>query len=422
MQMPRNSDEKPIMHGVAAAILSEDRERLAVLQSGLENTNLGRNIYSCVGFPAAATDPSLRQIQDLRAEVVLVDIDPGNPQRAIAAIELLRATTSDIAIFAVGEMSAPFVIVAAMRAGAREFVDRSATREALLEALTRYTATRNKTRSHAGKGRVFSVVNAKGGSGATTVAVNIAIALQHTHDKVVLVDLAPIGHAALHLNVRSSFGVLDALQNLHRMDGSLLQGFMSSHKSGLHLLAGPQQPLAAAPTAAELARLFDLLVSHYRYVVVDCSSRMDHTARQLCDLSNAVLLVTQTDVVSLWSTGRVQAFLEETVGRERVRLVLNRYKKIPGFTEEDVEKASNCKILWKVPNNYQLVGPAIDKGAPVALHDSQEVSRSFIALAALLAQASTNVEGTLDLVYQHDKSDTKKSAGRLMISPLRAGQ
>ena len=410
------------MHGVAAAILSEDRERLAVLQSGLENTNLGRNIYSCVGFPAAATDPILRQIQDLRAEVVLVDIDPGNPQRAIAAIELLRATTSDIAIFAVGEMSAPFVIVAAMRAGAREFVDRSATREALLEALTRYTATRNKTRSHAGKGRVFSVVNAKGGSGATTVAVNIAIALQHTHDKVVLVDLAPIGHAALHLNVRSSFGVLDALQNLHRMDGSLLQGFMSSHKSGLHLLAGPQQPLAAAPTAAELARLFDLLVSHYRYVVVDCSSRMDHTARQLCDLSNAVLLVTQTDVVSLWSTGRVQAFLEETVGRERVRLVLNRYKKIPGFTEEDVEKASNCKILWKVPNNYQLVGPAIDKGAPVALHDSQEVSRSFIALAALLAQASTNDEGTLDLVYQHDKSDTKKSAGRLMISPLRAGQ
>jgi len=410
------------MHGVAAAILSEDRERLAVLQSGLENTNLGRNIYSCVGFPAAATDPILRQIQDLRAEVVLVDIDPGNPQRAIAAIELLRATTSDIAIFAVGEMSAPFVIVAAMRAGAREFVDRSATREALLEALTRYTATRNKTRSHAGKGRVFSVVNAKGGSGATTVAVNIAIALQQTRDKVVLVDLAPIGHAALHLNVRSSFGVLDALQNLHRMDGSLLQGFMSSHKSGLHLLAGPQQPLAAAPTAAELARLFDLLVSHYRYVVVDCSSRMDHTARQLCDLSNAVLLVTQTDVVSLWSTGRVQAFLEETVGRERLRLVLNRYKKIPGFTEEDVEKASNCKILWKVPNNYQLVGPAIDKGAPVALHDSQEVSRSFIALAALLAQASTNDEGTLDLVYQHDKSDTKKSAGRLMISPLRAGQ
>src|SRR5207244_7405697 len=116
MQMPRNSDEKPIMHGVAAAILSEDRERLAVLQSGLENTNLGRNFYSCVGFPAASTDPSLRQIQDLRAEVVLVDIDPGSPQRAIAAIELLRSTTSDIAIFAVGDFSAASVILVAIQA------------------------------------------------------------------------------------------------------------------------------------------------------------------------------------------------------------------------------------------------------------------------------------------------------------------
>ena len=77
--------------------------------------------------------------------------------------------------------------------------------------------------------------------------------------------------------------------------------------------------------------------------------------------SNAVLMVAQTDVVSLWSAGRVQAFLQEGAGRDRLRIVLTRYKKIPGFTEEDVEKATNCKVLWKVPNNFQVVGPAIDK-------------------------------------------------------------
>ena len=44
---------------------------------------------------------------------------------------------------------------------------------------------------------------------------------------------------------------------------------------------------------------------------------------------------------------------------------MNRYKKIPGFTEEEIEKVTNCKILWKIPNNYQLIAPAIDKGAPV---------------------------------------------------------
>ena len=358
------------MHGIGVAVLSEDRDQVAVLQHRLEST----------------------------------------------------VNTSEITIFAIGEMSASSLIVAAMRAGAREFLDRSASRDALLEALTRHTTSRSKTRSSAGKAKVFTVVNAKGGSGATTVAVNTAIALQENQGKVVLVDFALIGNAALHLNVRPSFGVLDALQNLHRMDASLLDGFMSSHKGGLRLLAGPQQPYSVVPTAAELARLFDLLVSHYRYVIVDCSSRMDQTTRQLCDLSNAVLLVTQADVVSLWSAGRIQAFLEEGVGRERLRLVLNRYKKIPGFTEQDVERATNCKVLWKVPNNYQLVGPAIDKGVPVALQDNHEVSRSLISLAAMLAQASTSGEGALDLVYQHDKSDAKKNPGRLMISPLRAGQ
>jgi len=50
-------------------------------------------------------------------------------------------------------------------------------------------------------------------------------------------------------------------------------------------------------------------------------------------------------------------------GRDRLRIVLSRYKKIPGFTDEDVEKATSCKVLWKVPNNYQVIGPAIDKAA-----------------------------------------------------------
>ena len=410
------------MPGIAVAVLSEDREQLNVLQNRLDSTNLGRIVLSHLGFPSGPTDPILRQIQDLGADVALVDINPQHPQGAITAIELIHGGCSEVTIFAAGEMSFPPIIVAAMRAGAREFVDRNANRDALLECLTRHASTRTRTRSNAGKAKVFNFINAKGGSGATTVAVNTALALQQSHGKVVLVDFAPIGHAGLHLNVRPQFGVLDALQNLHRLDGSLLEGLMTPYKNGLHLLAGPLQPYAVAPTSAELARLFDLLVMQYSFVLIDCSSRLDQTSRLLCDLSNAILLVTQTDVASLWSAGRVQSFLEESAGGRRARLILNRYKKIPGFGDEDVEKATNCSILWKVPNDYQLVAPAIDKGVPIALHTNEEVSRSFLALASALAQASTSSEGALDLIYRHDKADKKKSPGQLLISPLRAGQ
>jgi len=411
------------MHGIAVALLTENREHLLELQARVEATRLGQVVFSYVGFPSGPTDSILRQIQDLRAEVVVVDISSENPQPAIKAIELLQDNTLQLAIFANGSMRQPATIVASMRAGAGEYLDESAGSEAFLEALTRFSSNRTRTRGGAGKARIFTFLSAKGGAGATTAAVNTAVALQQAYGNVVLVDFAPIGLAQLHLNLRPSFGVPDALENLHRLDVSLLDGLMTTAKDGLHLLAGPQQPYPSVPTPAELARLFDLLVNHYRYVVVDASSRLDSTTRLLSDLSNAVLMVAQTDVVSLWSASRIHAFLEEGAGRNRLRMVLNRYKKIPGFTDEDVEHSTRCKVLWKIPNAYQAISPAIDHGAPVVLQENQEVSRSFRALAEALAEASTTAEGGLDLVYAQEKPAIKKNVpSRLVVSPARAGQ
>jgi pilus assembly protein CpaE len=423
MQTPREISENRAMHGIAVALLTENRERLSELQTRLEATRLGRVVCSATNFPSGPTDPILREIQDLRAEVVLVDISPDSPQRAIKAIELIQSNTLQLAIFANGTMSQPATIVASMRAGAGEYLDDNAGAEALLEALTRFSSNRTRTRGGAGKARIFTFLSAKGGAGATTAAVNTAVALQQAYGSVVLVDFAPIGNAQLHLNLRPSFGVLDALENLHRLDVSLLDGLMTTCKDGLHLLAGPQQPYQSIPTPAELARLFDLLVNHYRYVVVDASSRLDPTTRLLSDLSNAVLMVAQTDVVSLWSASRIHGFLEEGTGRNRLRIVLNRYKKIPGFTDEDVEQSTHCKVLWKIPNAYQAISPAIDHGAPVVLQESQDVSRSFRALAAALADAASTPEGGLDLIYAQEKpSVQKKAPGRLLITPARAEQ
>jgi pilus assembly protein CpaE len=414
--------ENRVMPGIAVALLTEDREQSAALHSRVESTNLVRTVLSHVGFPLGPSDAVLRQLQDQRAEVVLVSMAPKDPQRAIRAIELIHANIPEITIFAVGEMSQPTNIVSAMRAGAREFLDHAASREALIEAFTRFSATLSRTQRSNTAARVLTFLNAKGGAGATTTAVNTAVALQETHGRTVLVDFAPIGHAALQLNLRPQFTIVDALQNLHRMDGSLLDGLMTPYRNGLHLLAGAQQPHTLIPTASELARLFDLLVNQYHFVVLDCSGRMDGTTQMICDVSNAVLLVAQTDVVSLWSAGRIQAFLQEGAGRDRLRLVLNRYKKIPGFSDDDVEKATSCKVLWKVPNNFQVVGPAIDKGSPVASQGNHEIVRSYQGLAAELAGATTTGDGALSLHYQHDKGDGKKrSGGNLVVSPVRAG-
>ncbi|HXY48694.1 MAG TPA: AAA family ATPase [Terriglobales bacterium] len=385
MHSSGDRDETAAWHGIAVVILTEDREQEVAIRNRLEATRVARVVLSHLGFPVSTTDPIIRRIQDQRAQVVVVDVHAENLQRALAGIELIEATTSEIAIFAIGETNIASTIVDAMRAGACEYVDRRSGDKDLLDAFARFSAARTKKRGRTRKARVFTIINAKGGTGATTVAVNTAVALQRNHGQTALIDFALIGHAAVHLNLQPRFFVLDALQNLHRMDASLLDGLMTAADDGLNLLAGSQLPNATVASTAELARLFELLVGEYRYVVVDCSSRIDNTTKLLADLSNKVLLVGQMDVVSLWSARLIRTFLEDVVRRNQVRLVLNRYKKAPGFTEGDVEKVTGCQILWKLPNDYKLIAPAIDKGKPIAGQSSPELSRSFRSLAALLA-------------------------------------
>lgn len=396
MQRPSESGDSRAVHGIAVALLSEDREQFNTLQDRLQATRLGREAFSHLGFPVSPTDTVIRQLQESRAEVVIIDVPSQSAQRAIRSIELIRETTQQIAIFASGDLTQPHNIVRSMRDGASEYVDRSAGQEALLEALTRFISSRTRALQSARKARVFTFLNAKGGAGSTTTAVNTALALQKSHGNVVLVDFAPIGHAALHLNLKPQFGILEALQNLHRMDVSLLDGFMTKAKEGLHLLAGSQQLYPYKSQPGELARLFDLLVKHYRFVVVDASSRLDPTTKLLSDLSDAVLVMAQTDVVSLWSIGRIQTFLEEGGRRDRIRIVLNRYKKVPGFGDDEVQQFTNCKVFWKVPNAFNIIAASIDRGIPVVLQEGSEISRSYRGLAAALSEEryhATNDEG-----------------------------
>jgi pilus assembly protein CpaE len=345
-------------------------------------------------FPVAATDPVVRRINSANPDVILVDIPSDSSTMALRTIELLHQELPEAAVFAIGNMSQPHVIVNAMRSGAREYIERPTTTTDLLEAFVRLTAAQRRVHREGARGKVFTVVNAKGGSGATTIAVNLALALQSAHGNVALVDIAPLGHAALHMNLKPLFSVADAIRNLHRLDSSLLESFMTRHGGGLQLLAGTNVPLAVEPSTAEFARLFDMLVSHFRYVIVDASSRMDGTTRLVSNLSETVLLVAHADVASLWSAARVQQYLGETGGRERVRLVLNRFRKIPGFSEADAEAAAGVKLLWKVPNQYFAVSTAIDRGIPLMNQNHTDIARSFIGLAALLTENDEEVKRT----------------------------
>src|SRR3954453_9638622 len=382
------------MAEVAVVIVATDNEQRALLQVLVDGTNVARTATTCASFPVSASDPVARRVRAANPDVTLVDIPSDNPALALRAIELLHQEMPDTAIFAIGILNQPQIIVNAMRAGAREFIERPTTTTDLLEAFVRLSSAQRRNRAEGIRGKVFSVVNAKGGNGATTVAVNLALALQSAYGQTALVDLAPLGHAALHMNLKPAFTVADATRNLHRMDASLLESYMTRHSGGLQLLAGTNIPAAVDPSTAEFVRLFDVLLSHYRYVVVDASSRFDAATRLITSLSATVLLVACSDVASLWSAARVQQYLGESGGRERVRLVLNRFRKVPGFSEADAEAAVGAKLLWRVPNQYFAVSSAIDRGTPVMDQRNSEIARCFAGLTQELTRNDVEVKRT----------------------------
>ena len=380
------------MPELSVVIVATDNEQRALLQVLVDGTSVARTVHTSASFPMAGADPVTRRVRTANPDVTLVDIPSDNAQLALRAIELLHQEMPEGAIFAIGNLNQPQVIVNAMRAGAREFIERPTTTTDLLEAFVRLTTAQRRSRSEGLRGKVFSVVNAKGGNGATTVAVNLALALQSAYGQTALVDLAPLGHAALHMNLKPAFTVADATRNLHRMDASLLESFMTRHTGGLQLLAGTNIPTAVDPSTAEFVRLFDMLVTHYRYVVVDSSSRFDAATRLIASLSENVLLVACSDVASLWSAARVQQYLGETGSRERVRLVLNRFRKVPGFSESDAEAAVGAKVLWHIPNQYFAIANAIDRGTPVMDQRNSEIARCFAGLAQELTRNDAEVK------------------------------
>jgi pilus assembly protein CpaE len=380
------------MPELSVVIVAPDNEQRAMLQVLVDGTSVARTVHTCASFPVAASDPVSRRVRAANPDVTLVDIANDNPTLALRAIELLHQEMADAAIFAIGNLNQPQIIVSAMRAGAREFIERPTTTTDLLEAFVRLTTAQRRGRQEGIRGKIFSVINAKGGNGATTVSVNLALALHAASGQTALVDLAPLGHAALHMNLKPVFTVADATRNLHRLDASLLESFMTRHSGGLQLLAGTNVPGTVDPSTAEFVRLFDMLVTHFRYVVVDASSRFDPISRLIASLSETVLLVACSDVASLWSAARVQQYLGETGGRDRVRLVLNRFRKVPGFSETDAETAVGAKLLWRIPNQYFAVSGAIDRGTPVMDQRNTEMARCFAALAEELTRNDADVK------------------------------
>src|SRR5262245_21089137 len=226
------------MARLSGSILSDDFEL---------KTQLTAMLKSAV-VPVGVVDerPSRAAIHD----VVVIDGRFGVAQ-AVAQVDHVRALDASIAIFFLAADSSPDAILTSMRAGANEFFQWPPSREALDEGLKRAASRRAASPSAQSVAPTLAFFGAKGGAGTTTMAVNSAIELTRLSKKrTVIVDLKPgLGEVSLFLGVRSRYTLLDALDNLHRLDSEFLRELVVKHKSGLDILSGSESFDSPGPTA-----------------------------------------------------------------------------------------------------------------------------------------------------------------------------
>jgi pilus assembly protein CpaE len=274
------------------------------------------------------------------------------------------------------------LILDAMRSGANECVADPITREELNAALARIAAQRPARR----RGDVFAVVGAKGGVGATTVAVNVATMLNKLHpSSTLLMDLhVTYGDAAILLGAEPRFSILDALENMHRMDASFLRTLVTQTKSGLSLLASSDHAVSAPVDVTRVRSLIDLAANEFRFLVLDVP-RADAAVLDSLESVSSVVVVANQEVATIRNAARMTAALEQRYGKERVNVVISRFDARAEIGQADVERVIGRSVTSLFPNNYPIVLASHNKGRPLVLDNHSKLASAFTAFASDVA-------------------------------------
>jgi pilus assembly protein CpaE len=324
---------------------------------------------------AALAAPAARQ-----PDVVVLDVRGTTELPPV--IPALRRQHPETGIVIVTTSLEPALLLEAMRAGVNELVCDPVTQADLEKAIHR--VVRQRTVS---AGRIFAIVGAKGGVGATTVAVNTASVLGAAAkpDRALLVDLHQAGgDAAVFLGVEPRFSILDALENTHRLDLVFLKSLVTQVAPHVDLLASSERAVSGSVDASTIRTVIDAVTSAYRFTVLDVP-RSDSAVLDALDRVHTIVVVANQELATIKSTSRLAASLRQRYGRDKVTVVLSRSDRRADIGHADVERVLGVPVAHTFPSDYRTALQALNKGRPIALDNHNELSSAFRRFALQLA-------------------------------------
>ncbi|MCV0402073.1 MAG: response regulator [Chloroflexi bacterium] len=388
--------------------IPETREHLSRL--------LGLEREIDVAGTAGSGEEAVQQALDLRPDIIVMDINmPGMDGIDAAEVISQRLPNSPIIMMSVhGEAEH---LKRAMLAGAREFLvkpfsgDEFATsikrvherelarREQLQAAAAVATPSASSSSGVAEDHQVIAVFSPKGGSGRTTLATNLALALKReTNQRVALVDASlQFGDVGVLLNLNpKNRSVVDAVDG-GEPDRDLLESVMVDHSTGIRVLLAPPSPEGAdLVTPAYMRQIVTMLRETHDWVVVDVPSGLNDHTLGILDAADQILVVAALEITTIKN---VRLFLEVAdqleYDRSKLRLVINRSDASQGIRIGDVEASIRRSIDGTIVSDGRLAVLAVNRGVPfVVSHPESPLARDVITLARTLAGEGTATTAT----------------------------
>lgn len=267
-----------------------------------------------------------------------------------------------------------------LRIGAADFVSNTAQIEELIPLLKNVAEEKVASRN---LGDLLVFMNTKGGSGASTIALNSAIKMSKQFpEQVLLLDLdLQFGVINDYLSINPSYSMTDALANVSDLDEVSLSTFVTKHPTGLHILSFKRENSHENyEKAKHLNKLMPLLREHYPYVVVDLSRGLDRLFAPVLAPATKVFLIAQQNLVAIKNTTQMIKILsfEFGINKDQVEVVINRYEKRQSIRLKDIQGTIGDIPVYVVPNEFKVALESANLGRPfIEAKKSSSISKSI---------------------------------------------
>jgi pilus assembly protein CpaE len=359
--------------------------------------------------------------QQLKPDVAIMDINMPDID-GITATEIIRKKVPQVQVIILSVQSDQNYMRNAMKAGARDFLSKPPMIDELTSAIRRAGAVAQEEKSKfyptiqpgaapgsaqqlggmGISGKVLVAYSPKGGVGTTTIATNLAFALQSPSCRVLLIDgNLQFGDVAVFINEQGKNSLIDLMPSIDELDSELIQDVIINHQAtGLNIMAAPARPeLAAQVSGEQFDKLLNFLRRMYNYIVIDTTSILTDIVQASIDTADFILLITNQEIPALKNCHQFLSLADSGgIPRDRILFIMNKWDKRIAITPEKIGESLKQKVVNSIPYDERTPLLAVNRGIPFMLDNKTlPISRSIISLAELIVDKCKELEEPIEL-------------------------